>query len=85
MMTGGAWSTHSLGHDALHGSGEGGGHAEAAVVEDVHGHLEAAAHLPQDTVGRHAHVLKVDLCRVGRFDAHLLLWWTAEEQRGTEL
>lgn len=67
-------STYSLADDALHGAGERRRHSEAAVVQDVHCHLEAAAQLAQQTVGWNAHVVKVDLGRVGRLDSHLLLW-----------
>lgn len=71
---GGCAVTHGLADDSLHGAGERGRHAEAPVVQDVHGHLEAAAHLAQHAVGRHTHVVEVHLGRVGRLDAHLLLW-----------
>lgn len=39
--------TYSLADDALHGAGERRRHAEAAVVQDVHCHLEAATQLAQ--------------------------------------
>lgn len=68
------FATYSLGNDTLHCAGERSRHAEASVVQDVHCHLEAAAQLAQQTVGRNAHVVKVDLSRVGRLDSHLLLW-----------
>lgn len=67
-------ATYRLADDALHGARERRRHAEAAVVQDVHCHLEAAAQLAQQTVGWDAHVVKVDLGRVGRLDSHLLLW-----------
>lgn len=66
-------ATYSLADDALHCAGERRRHAEATVVQDVHCHLEAAAQLAQQTVGWDAHVVKVDLSRVGRLDSHLLL------------
>lgn len=74
-------ATYSLADDAPHGARERRRHAEAAVVQDVHGHLEAAAQLAQQTVGRHTHVVKVDLGRVGRLDSHLLLWRAAGRER----
>lgn len=66
--------THSFGHDAFHGAREGGRHPEATVVQDVHGHFEAAAHFAQNAVGRHANVFEVNLGRVGCLDAHFFLW-----------
>ena len=68
-----ACATHGLGDDALHGPREGSSHAKATVVQNVHGHLEAAAHLTQDALGGHAHVVEVYLSGVGGLDAHLLL------------
>lgn len=69
--------THSFVDDSLHGAGEGGGHAEAPVIQDVHGHLEAFAQFAQQAVSWHADVVKVDLGGVRRLDAHFLLWGAA--------
>lgn len=73
--------THGFGDDSLHGAREGGRHAKPAVVQDVHGYFETSAQLSQQTVGRHANVIEVNLSCVGRFDSHLLLWRTAEKMK----
>lgn len=73
--------THRFGDDTLHGPREGSGHAEAAIVEDVHGHFESTSNLSQHTLRRDTHVLKIHLCRVGRFNAHLFLWRTTERRK----
>ena len=56
-----------------HGAGEGGAHAEPAAVQDLHGDLEAVADVAEHVLHRDGHVVEVDLGRVGRLDAHLLL------------
>ena len=65
---------HRLFDDGAHGAGERGAHAEATVVEDLHGHLESVADAPQHILGGHGGVVKHDLRRVGGLDAHLLFW-----------
>lgn len=73
----GGGATHSFGDDSLHGAGEGGRHAKAPVIQDVHGHLEASAQLSQQTVCWHANIVEKHLGCVGRLDSHFLLWRTA--------
>lgn len=76
--------SHRLANDTLHGAREGGCHAEAAVIQDVHGNLKAPAHFSQYTLGWHADIIKVHLCCVGRLNSHLLLRRTTENKRGVD-
>ena len=50
-----------------------GAHAESAIVEDLHGHLEPLPDPAQHVVDRDVDVVEEHLRRVRRFDAHLLL------------
>lgn len=74
-------SSYRLSDDTLHGAREGGCHAEAAVIQDVHRNLEAPTNFPEHTLGRHADIIKVHLCCVGRLDSHLLLRRTTKNDK----
>lgn len=48
-------------------------HAEAPVVEDVHGYFKAVAHATQYVFHGHLHILVIHLGGVRTLDAHLVL------------